>query len=145
MSENTKPWENDSGPTQTPPAPPTDEELLVAAKATADELGITYAANIGLATLQERIAEALNTPVETPPPAPDINALKRDEKVSKAERQASKASIDYSKQAPLEVINMVSQGMSVKEARKKHAEAGAIRAAREAERRGEVDDQEVEK
>lgn len=77
------------------------------------------------------------TVVTQPDPGGDINAQKCEEKVSKADRKATKASINWDNQAPLEVINMVSGGMSMADAKEKYTEAMEIRAVREAIRRGE--------
>lgn len=135
-----KPWENENAPSATPPiptptappappAPATDD--LDALKAKADELGVQYAANIGAETLAGRIAEAeaeaakataetdadKGEPTVVTPPA-DINAKLSEEKVSTGTRKVDPKSLDFTQQAPLEVINMVSQGKTVKEAMK---------------------------
>ena len=149
MSDTNKPWENDTGPAATPPAPPPPPaapEDLAALKAKADELGVQYAANIGAETLSTRIAEAqaaqagANDDAGKPEPtvvtpAPDINAQKVDEKVSRKERQSGATNVDD--QAPLEIINMVSGGMSLKEARRKHEAV----LTRRAKRAGDAEDE----
>ena len=50
------PSEDEAASDETP-SDDDEEDALAAAKAEADELGIQYGGNIGLATLQERIAQ----------------------------------------------------------------------------------------
>lgn len=144
MTDANKPWEQESAPNKVPLDSENQPTLLDQLKQRAEELGVSFAANIGEDTLAQRIAEAEDAMEQDDAKEPALDStgqpksgaqLGKDAHVDTTVAEFDGTSEDQKQrvedagividgeQAPLALVNLISQGYTMKKARKILAKA----------------------